>query len=146
LIPFYVMVVGIGLARLIGELGWSALDSWRAAARAGLALMFAFTASAHFAPRTRPDLIRMVPPQFPRPEVLVTLTGIAEFAGAVGLLVPGMARWAALGLIILLVAMFPANVYAARIGHEIAGRAVPPLIIRAPLQLLWIGVLSWSTF
>ena len=144
MIPFYVMVAGIMIARTVGALAWAPLDSWRVATRVGLAVMFIFTGTAHFN-RVRPDLIRMVPPQLPRRDVLVTVTGIAELAGALGLLVMPLARWAALGLILLLVAMFPANIYAARIRHVIAGQPHTRMIVRAPLQILWIGLLWWST-
>jgi uncharacterized membrane protein len=144
MIPLYVMIAAILAARAAGALGVAALDDWRAATRAGLAVMFLFTGAAHFT-RTRADLVRMVPPRLPSPEALVTLTGIAELAGAIGLLVPALARWAALGLIALLVAMFPANIHAARTRHTIAGRPHTRLAIRAPLQLLWIALLWWST-
>jgi uncharacterized membrane protein len=142
-IPFYVMLVGTVLARALGELLAPPLDSWRVATRVGLAVMFVFTASAHFT-RTRADLVRMVPPRLPRPELLVTLTGIAELLGAVGLLVPPLARWAAYGLIALLIAVFPANVHAARAGLTIGGRPHTPMPLRLPLQLLWVGLLWWS--
>jgi uncharacterized membrane protein len=62
----------------------------------------------------------------------------------VALLIPALARWAALGLMLMLVAVFPANVYAARIAHTIAGRPHTPLRWRAPLQVLWIGLLWWA--
>lgn len=137
------MLVAIGSARAIGALGWPLLDSWPAAVRVGLAVMFAFTGAAHFT-RTRPDMIRMVPPDLPKPAAIVTLTGVAELAGTIGLIVPSLARWAGYGLIILLVAMFPANVHAARSGQAIAGRPPMPLRLRLPLQLLWIGLLWWS--
>jgi uncharacterized membrane protein len=91
----------------------------------------------------RPDLIRMVPPWLPNPEALVTFTGIAELVGAVGLLVPIVSRWAAVGLALLLVALFPANVHAARAGLILKGRPATPLVIRLPLQLIWIGLLCW---
>ena len=144
MIPLYVMTATILLVRGIGALGWSAVDDWHVATRVGLAVMFVFTGLAHFT-RTRGDLIRMVPPGFPNPALLVTLTGVGELLGAVGLLVPSLARWAASGLIVLLVAMFPANIYAARSGHTIGGRAHTPMAIRAPLQLVWILLLWWST-
>jgi uncharacterized membrane protein len=50
---------------------------------------------------------------------------------------------AAYGLIALLVAMFPANVHAAREGLMIAGRRAAPLVWRLPLQLFWIAALWW---
>ena len=143
MIPFYVMLGGIAVARGLGALGWSLLDDWQMATRVGLAVMFVFTGAAHFT-RTRQDLIRMVPPLLPSPGALVTLTGIAELAGAVGILLPTVARWAAYGLILLLVALFPANVYASRIGHRIGGRPHTRMAFRLPLQVLWIGLLWWS--
>jgi uncharacterized membrane protein len=121
MIAFYVMLAGILLARAAGYLGVPSLGDWHAATRVGMAVMFIFTGLAHFT-RTRGDLVKMVPPQLPSPHHLVTLTGIAELAGAVGLLIPSTARLAAYGLMALLVALFPANIHAARTGHTIAGR------------------------
>ncbi len=143
MIPFYVMLVAIVVARLLGALVWPALGDWHAATRAGLAMMFIFTGLAHFT-STRQDLVRMVPPQFPKPALLVTLTGLAELAGALGLLVPPVTRPAAYALIALLIAMFPANIHAARTGHVIAGRPHTRLLFRMPLQVLWIVLLWWS--
>jgi len=143
MIPFYVMLAAIVAARSVGALGGRPLDDWRIATRVGLAIMFVFTGVAHFT-RTREDLVRMVPPQLPNPRMLVTLTGIAEFAGAVALVVPFLARSAAYGLILLLVALFPANVHAAQTGQTIRGRPHTPLMFRLALQLVWIGLLWWS--
>jgi len=143
MIPFFVMLVGIALARAVGVLGWPPLDSWTMATRVGLAIMFVVTGIAHFG-RTRDDLVQMVPPGLPSPALLVTLTGIAEIVGAVGLVIPATARWSAFGLIVLLAALFPANIHAARIDHTIGGRPHTPMIIRAPLQVLWIVLLWWS--
>jgi hypothetical protein len=66
----------------------------------------------------------------PRPDLLVTITGFCEILGAVGLLISRVAPVAALGLILLLVALFPANVRAARQGMTIAGRPATPLPVR----------------
>ena len=60
-IPFYVMIAGIAAARVVGAIGWRALDDWQVATRVGLAVMFVFTGIAHFT-TTRVDLIRMVQP------------------------------------------------------------------------------------
>jgi uncharacterized membrane protein len=40
--------------------------------------------------------------------------------------------------------MFPANIYAARIGHTIDGRPHTRMALRLPLQVLWIAMLWWS--
>jgi uncharacterized membrane protein len=93
--------------------------------------MFLFTGVSHFgAFGVRDDLVAMVPPALPAPELLVTVTGILELAGAVALLLPRIWPWAAAGLSVLLVAMFPANIYKAledptlRASQEL-GRAPP---------------------
>ncbi len=127
--------------RALGAAGIVALQTWLACARFALATMFLFTAVAHFAP-TRKDLIVMVSPSFPRPDLLVTATGIFEAAGAIGLLLPSTRFWAVCGLILLLLAMFPANVSAAQRGLELRGKAVTPLWVRAPMQVLFI-VWAW---
>jgi uncharacterized membrane protein len=120
-----------------------AADSLLNALRFALAVMFGFTALSHFLPRTRPDLIRMVPPVFPAPGLLVSLTGLLELAGAIGLLVSPLPRLAALALAVLLVALLPANIHAARSSLAVAGRPAMPLWFRIPLQLFWIACLLW---
>ncbi len=142
--PLVVMLVGWIVARMLAlsGLGYQT-DSWNGSLRFALALMFAFTAASHFHPRTRPDLVRMVPPNLPAPALLVTGAGGLELVGSIALLWPPFAPAAAYGLIVLLVAMFPANVHAARAGLVIAGRAATPLVWRLPLQLFWISTLWW---
>src|SRR5215470_14178788 len=115
MLPFYVLAGVFVVLRAVGFAGVGLLQSWVTCLRGALAAMFLLTASAHWG-RRRPDLVRMVPPAFRYPEMLVTLTGVAELAGAVGLLIPLLAPWAAAGLAVLLLAMFPANVRAAREG------------------------------
>jgi uncharacterized membrane protein len=137
--PLIALVTGFVLARLAGLLGVGALDSWQPSLRVGLALMFVVTGLAHFSPGRRAGLIAMVPPRLPRPGPLVTLTGILELLGAVGLLIPITAPWAAAGLAALMVAMFPANVSAARRGLSLAGRPVTPLGRRTLLQVVFVG-------
>jgi uncharacterized membrane protein len=142
--PLIVMLVVWLVARSIGAIGlWLQAGSWTGALRIALAAMFVFTAISHFHPRTRPDLIRMVPASLPAPALLVSATGLLELLGAVGLMVPRARLAAAYGLIALLVAMFPANVRAARAGLMVAGRRATPLLWRLPLQLFWIAALWW---
>ncbi len=144
MIPLVVMTAAWLVFRALGLAGLIlGASTWAGALRFALAVMFVVTGLAHFLPRSRPDLVRMVPPQFPRPAWLVTLTGVAEFVGAAGLLVPASARAAAYGLLVLLVAMFPANVFAARARLPVAGRVATPLVLRLPLQLAWIAALWW---
>jgi uncharacterized membrane protein len=132
--------------RLLGFAGVSWFTSWLVCARVALATMFLFTAISHFAPMRR-DLIAMVPRALPRPDLIVFATGIAEIAGAVGLLIPVTRLWAAWGLMALLmallVALLPANISAARRGLLLRRRHATPLVLRVPIQGLFI-VWAWS--
>ena len=83
-----VLVVLFGslvLYRAAGTAGVSVFSSWIVSARFALATMLVFTGASHFAPM-RKDLIAMVPPGLPRPDLLVFATGVLEVAGAAGLL------------------------------------------------------------
>jgi len=135
--PLIVLTTSFLIARLLGALGVRPLRDWSDCLRYSLAMMFLLTASAHFN-HLRADLVRMVPPFFPYPELLVTLTGVAEVAGALGLLTRRFAGAAALGLAVLLLCVFPANVHGAQAGLTLDGRALPALAPRAALQLVFL--------
>lgn len=141
--PLIVLIVVTLLARLAGRLGVRSLRDWAAATLVGLAVMFLFTAAAHFS-SLRADMIRMMPPSVPHPELMVTFTGICEILGAVGLLIPRTRRIAAIALILFLIAVLPANIHAARAGVTIGGSAATPLFPRIALQVLFIVLLWWS--
>lgn len=141
--PLIVLVVAGLLARLVGQLGVAALRDWAAATRVGLAVMFCFTAAAHFN-SMRPDLIAMVPPFVPNPGFIVTFTGICEILGAIGLLVPRTRRIAAAALIVFLLAVLPANIHAAQTGVTLRGAPPTPIVPRIALQALFIVLLWWS--
>ena len=141
--PLIVLIAATLLARLAGHLGVRPLRTWPGATRAGLAVMFFFTAAAHFN-SMRPDLIRMVPPWMPAPGAMITFTGICEILGAIGLLVPRTRRLAAFALILFLLAVLPANIHAARTGVTIGGSAATPLVPRVLLQGLFIALVWWS--
>jgi len=121
-----------------------ALASWQNSARYGLVVMFVFTATAHFN-KMKHDLARMIPAYFPRPLVLVYMTGVLELLGAIGLMLPSFRKLASLGLIALLVGMFMANVNAAQKGVTLRGKPPTPLWLRTPMQVLFIVLLWWST-
>ena len=105
--------------------------------------MFCFTAAAHFN-SMRPDMVRMVPPAIPNPEIMVTFTGVCEILGAIGLLVLRTRRFAAIALIVFLVAVLPANVHAALSGVTFRGAPATPLVPRVALQVLFIALVWWS--
>jgi uncharacterized membrane protein len=145
MVPFFVLLISTLLLRLIGAVGVSPLNSWALCLRGGLTLMFLLTASAHWGKRRR-DLIAMVPDVFPRPDLIVSATGVLEILGAVGLLIPGTAPVAAGCLTVLLMAMFPANIRAAQ-GHlKIGDTPATPLPLRTLLQLVFITALIVAGF
>jgi uncharacterized membrane protein len=95
--------------------------------------LFLTSGTLHFA---RPELFRqIVPPALPNPAALVAISGAAEIAGAVGLWWAPVRRPAALGLIALLVAVFPANCYMA-FDHARFASVAPAwmLFARLPMQ------------
>lgn len=141
--PLVVLVIVTLVARAAGQLGATPLRNWAAATRVGLAVMFFFTAAAHFN-SMRADLVRMVPPSVPNPELMVTFTGLCEILGAIGLLVSRTRRVAAVALIVFLIAVLPANIHAARAGATLRGAAATPLVPRIALQLLFIVLVWWS--
>lgn len=114
---FLTLILGSVAARVIGTLGVDHLDSWPEAIAVGLAAMFVMTGVAHFVNPLRRDMIAIVPPALPAPATLVTVTGVLELAGAAGLLYPPTRVAAAVCLLLLMLAMFPANVYAARMPN-----------------------------
>ncbi|GIF73768.1 DoxX family protein [Asanoa siamensis] len=138
--PLVFLVLGFLAARLTGLAGVDALDGWLPALRVGLAVMFVVTGLAHFAPKMRAGMIAMVPPRLPRPDLLVTATGILEIAGAIGLLIPATAALAAACLALLMIAMFPANISAARRRLSLGGRPVEPIARRTALQVFWVAL------
>ena len=143
MIVLLVLGVGILTTRILGVAGVDALNSWPASVRAGLAVMLLFTASAHFT-SMRHDLANMVPRVIPYPMVVIYFTGVCEILGAIGLLLPSTRFAAGAALIVLFVAVLPANIGAANRGVTLRGKPATPLRLRVPMQLLFIGLTWWA--
>src|SRR6516162_2908129 len=129
--------------RPLGAAGIPTFAAWSSSGQYALAAMFVFTAVAHFT-KMKHELARMVPAVFPRPRLVVYATGMLELAGAAGLLLPRFRAEAAFWLSALLVAMFPANVKAVRDWLTLRGKRAHTLWLRAPMQVIFIGLLWWS--
>jgi uncharacterized membrane protein len=99
--------------------------------------LFLTTGTLHF---VRPaDYTSIVPPQFDHAALLVAISGVAELAGGIGLLIPATRNAAGIGLIALLIAVWPANWYMAlAAGHFAAVAPAWVIWLRVPLQLLLI--------
>ena len=90
---------------------------------------------------------RIIPPAFPSPHLLNLISGFFEIVGGLGLLVRPLRRAAGWGLIALLIAVFPANLYMAT--YPTLFNATPSPLwtigvwVRLPMQILLI---AWVWF
>ena len=85
----------------------------------------------------------MVPRWIIDPDLVVLITGVLELAGAAGLLFRFTRPLAVTGLVVLLIAIFPANIKAARDRLTIRGLPATPLAVRALIQVVFILLLIW---
>lgn len=113
----------------------------RTFSRVLLGTAFAIAGTNHL--RDPTPYLAMMPGWLPSPRTLVAISGAAEIAGGLGILIPRTRNAAAIGLILLLIAIFPANLHVAL--HGWPGMDIPrwALIARLPLQLLLI---AWVVF
>jgi uncharacterized membrane protein len=105
------------------------------------ALFFVIAGSLHF---LRPEpYVKIVPPYIPLPLIMVYISGVAEIAGGVGILLPAVRRAAGWGLVALLIAVFPANIYMALDHVQATANPLPVWVLWARLPLQF--VLIWWT-
>jgi uncharacterized membrane protein len=101
------------------------------------ASIYVFAGVMHF---LKPRMfIRIIPPFVPNPVLINKLTGVAEIILGLGLLLESTRTFSAIGIIILLVAVFPANIYM----YQIGAKGIPKwmLLARLPLQFL---LMAWA--
>src|SRR5260370_31598642 len=131
-----IVLFGTWLAfRGIGALGYPAFATWHDTARYALAVMFTFTGVSNYT-KLKHDMVRMMPAIFPKPLLLVYITGVLELLGALGILLPEARALAGICLILFLLAVFPANVKAARGKILFNNNPATPLWLLLPLQHL----------
>ncbi|WP_227133294.1 DoxX family protein [Halorubellus salinus] len=127
----------------------SGLSRWKRPLLFVMGPLYVLAGVTHF---VAPDAYeRVVPPGFPRPRELVYASGVAEIALGLGVLHPETREASAWGLVALLVAVFPANVYMA-VGdeavEELPGGVEPSdaaLWARLPLQAVLVAWAWWYT-
>jgi len=111
-----------------------------------LAAFFVVAGINHF---LNPDFyVAIMPPWLPWHLELVWASGVFEILGGVGVLFPQpIRRWAAWGLVALLVAVFPANLHVALNQVSIPGMPYDPALAwgRLPFQLVFIAWVLWCT-
>jgi len=116
------------------------------ARRIGLGLVFAFFligGIAHFAYAAAE--ISIIPPYVPYPRVVNAFVGVCELLGAAGLLLPFSRRAAGVGLILLAIAVTPANVFMLQHAERYPDVPVWLLVARLPAQLLLLMLIGWSS-
>ena len=91
--------------------------------------------------------LRLMPPYVPWHMSMVQISGVFEILGGLGLLLPQTRRAAAWGLVLLLIAIFPANLYMATNPVEAGATAIAPALRwgRLPLQAVFIWWVLWCT-
>lgn len=114
--------------------------------RIAMSIMLLFTAIGHFA--FTKGMSMMIPKFIPYKETFVHLTGIFEILLAIGLLIPRFKYISGWTLIIFLLLMLPANIYASinNINYQkgtFDGNGLAYLWFRIPLQFLFI---AWTYF
>jgi uncharacterized membrane protein len=115
-----------------------------------LSVLFAIMGVLHFIPATARGMAAIIPPRLHgtgllSAKSLVRFTGVCEIAGAIGLLIPALHTAAAIALVVFLIAVFPANIYASQ-HPERFGRAAVPFWPRLIAQLVLIALLLFVAF
>ncbi len=96
--------------------------------------------------------LAITPDWVPFPEIVIAFTGIAEIAGATGLLIPALRKWAAIGLALYALCVWPANFNHAINGISLGGEPLGwwyhgPRLAFQPVLIwlaLWVGqVTDW---
>ena len=98
--------------------------------------MYIFAGIMHFAVPKGFD--KIVPPYIPKARLMVYLSGIAEIVFGAALFFESTRSYAAIGIILLLIAVFPANLYMAQCWRAKKHPYTWAAYARLPLQLVLI--------
>lgn len=116
------------------------------AQRIGLVVVFLWFLIGGFAHFKWTDIeTSIVPPYIPHPRAMVLISGAFELLGAIGILIPRTRRAAGIGLVLLTIAVTPANVFMLQHAERYS---VPmwALIFRLPFQVFLLWLIWWSTW
>ena len=109
---------------------------WRKLVLFGLATFFIYFGLDHF---INPDFyLSIMPPAFPLHSEAVYISGFFEVLGGVCVLIPRLRKIAGWGLVALLVAVYPANIYMAITPEAFPDLSISLLYGRLPLQFIFI--------
>lgn len=138
-----IIILAAGL-QLAAKIGLNPNKRFRDNARIAAGIFFIFTGVSHF---LMPEMfMKMMPPFLPAPLFLIYLSGVFEILGGAGLMLSRTKQAAAIGLILLLVAVFPANIYVAVNNVQLGGFMSASIYqwIRLPMQLALIWWVTWT--
>ncbi len=102
-----------------------------------MALIYILAGISHF---IIPKMyLRIMPPYIPFHKAMVVISGVAEILLGIGLLFSLTLEFAAWGIIVLLIAVFPANIEQVRSKKARGKLPLWVVILRLPLQfvLIW---------
>lgn len=116
-----------------------ARDNAVPALRWALTILMVVAGVNHF--RSPALYVAMMPSWLPMPLALVYVSGVAEIAGGLGLILSTTRKWAAWGLVALFIAVFPANLNMALHNIPLGTHQLPPWLLwaRLPVQLVLIA-------
>jgi uncharacterized membrane protein len=107
-----------------------------------LSVFFVVAGVNHF---VNPDFyVGIMPPYLPAHLELVYLSGVFEVLGGLAVLLPGIRATAGWGLVLLLLAIFPANVHMALHPELFPAMSAAALYARLPLQFVFIAWAYWA--
>ena len=108
-----------------------------------LAIAFVTPGINHF---LNPEFfVAIMPPYLPAHLEIVYLSGVFEIAGGLGVLIPSVRSLAGWGLVLLLVAVFPANLHMAMNPELFSDMSPTALYFRLPMQIVLILWAYWAT-
>lgn len=111
------------------------LGFWKKLVLFGLSAFFIYFGVDHF---INPDFyLSIMPPSFPLHEEAVYISGFFEIAGGIGVLIPRFRKIAGWGLVALLIAVYPANIYMAISPEAFPDIPIEMLYFRLALQFLF---------
>ena len=111
------------------------LGLWNNLVLFGLSAFFIYFGVDHF---INPDFyLSIMPPLFPLHEEAVYISGFFEIVGGIGVLIPRFRKIAGWGLVALLIAVYPANIYMAIYPEVFPDIPIEMLYFRLALQFLF---------
>lgn len=132
---FYRVLLILSLVAVAAKFG--GLISWREVPLWVMIAIFFFAGVTHFTP-LRHDFAKMIPPIFPAKMFLVYFTGVIEIGGAILLAIPQYRLLTSIVMVLFLLAVFPANYYAAEKDIRFRGARQLSAGARGVVQVVFI--------